>query len=58
MMTKCPKCGSEKGEETGNFHDTGVGDSEGNIAWSRKQSDYRCRDCGECFSAPAAETKQ
>jgi transposase-like protein len=57
-MLKCPKCGSENVEETGFSHDSGVGDLNGNIAWQRKQSGYRCRDCGECFSAPAAERKQ
>lgn len=54
-MPKCPKCGSENVEKTGVFYDTRVGDPKGNIAWSRKQSDHRCKDCGEHFSAPASE---
>ena len=53
-MPKCPKCESENVEKTGVSHDSGVGDPEGNIAWSQKQSGYRCRDCGERFSVPAS----
>ena len=53
-MPKCPKCGSENVEKIGS-HDSGVGDPEGNIAWSRRQSSYRCLDCGEDFSAPMVE---
>ncbi len=54
IMLKCPKCEGENVEKTGVSHDTGVGDTEGNIASSRKQSGYRCEDCGEHFSAPAS----
>ena len=53
-MLKCPKCESENVEKTGVSHDSGVGNTDGNIAWSRKKSGYRCRDCGEHFSAPVS----
>lgn len=52
MMPKCPKCGSENIEKTGVSHETGIAGAEGKLVPSRKQSGYRCKDCGEHFSAP------